>query len=139
MTQDTGIDLFEEFATDATREAEGVWEPFKGNVEFLIARAGNTNYNNMIIALAKRNKRILDGKNEAARLKSEELMIETLANTVLLGWRGDLKFRGKPLGEYTVQKAIELLKIKDFRDFVEAAAGDHERFRVASLQEAEQK
>lgn len=137
--QNDAVDLFADFATDTTREASGVWEPYRGDVEFLIARAGNPNYNNMIVSLAKRNKRILDGKNEAARLKSEELMIETLANTVLLGWKGSLKWKGQPLGEYTPKKAAELLAVKDFRDWVEAVAGDHERFRIENLEEAAEK
>jgi hypothetical protein len=128
------IDLFSDFATDTTQEAEGVWEPYRGDVEFLIARSGNPKYQNMIVSLVKRNKRVLDGNNEAARKKSDELMIETLAHTVLLGWKGNLKWKGQPLGAYTPQKATELLGVKDFRQWVETAANDHERFRVANLE-----
>lgn len=129
------IDLFKEFATNPQAEQEGVWEPYAEGVEFLIARSHNKAFDRMITSLVAKNKRILDSKGDAASAKSEELMIETMAKTILLGWKGDFQFQGQPMGEYTVEKAKKLLAIKDFRLWISNVADDHERFKAVKDEE----
>lgn len=139
MSPTQAIDLFAEFATDKSAEQDGVWEPYAGDIEFLIAREGNPAYNRMITALVRKHKRLLDSKTEAADAKSEELMIETLAKTILLGWRGTFLWKGKPMGDYTVEKAKEMLAVKDFKAWVTSVAADQARYKVQEDQEAEGK
>lgn len=132
------IDLFNDFATNPTAEQDGVWEPYNGGVEFLIARSHNPKFDRMITMLVKKNKQMLDSKTEAATAKSEELMVQTMANTILLGWKGEFNFQGQPMGDYTVEKAKKLLAIKDFRLWVSNIADDHERFKaVKDAEDAE--
>ncbi len=124
------IDIFNDFATNVQAESEGVWEPYSGEVEFLIARSHNKAFDRMITMLVKKNQKLLDSKTEAAQLKSEELMVETMAKTILLGWKGNFNFQGQPMGEYSVEKAKKLLAIKDFRMWVSNVADDHARFKA---------
>lgn len=123
-------DLFNDFATDAAAERNGVWEAYNEEVSFLIARSNNPDYNKLITRLAKQHKAILDSKTDAAQAKSDELMVETMAKTVLLGWKGEFNFQGAPMGEYSIEKAKKLLAVKDFRLWVGAIADDHARFKA---------
>lgn len=129
------IDLFADFATDPNAEQEGVWEPYGQDVSFLIARSHNKAFDRMITMLVKKNQRLLDSKSDAAQAKSEELMIETMAKTILLGWKGDFKFKGEVMSDYSVDKAKQLLAVKDFRQWVSAIADDHERFKAVKDEE----
>lgn len=128
-------DLFNDFATNEDAENKGVWEDYNADVSFLIARANNKEFNRLITRLVRQNKALLDSKTEASQKKSEELLVETLAKTVLLGWRGDFNFQGQPMGEYTVEKAKKLLSIKDFRTWVSNISEDHARFKAVKDEE----
>ena len=100
------LDLFDEFAISD----EGIWVPYKGSFEFLIARAENTKFSKMSSRLYRKNQTILAKEDETSADKIEDITLEVLAHTVLLGWRGGvLKVKGKELGEYTPAKAKELL------------------------------
>lgn len=133
------LDLFQEFATDTKAEDEGVWEPYSDEVSFLIGRTHNKRYDATITSLVAKHKRQLDAKTDASRAKSEELMIETMAKTILLDWKGDFNFQGQLMGPYTVDKAKKLLAVKDFRAWVSNIADDMERFKVASKEEDAEK
>ena len=58
-----------------------------------------------------------------------------MAKSVLLGWRGNLQFQGKPL-EYTEENARKLLKLEGFRSLVSDLAADEAAFK--EVQEAEE-
>lgn len=130
------LDLFNEFATNPEAERKGIWEAFDADVSFLIARAHNPGYNRVITGLAKKHKALLDSKSEAAQAKSDELMAETMSRTILLGWKGEFNFKGEPMGEYTVDKALKLLMVKDFRTWVANISEDHARFKMVQDEEA---
>lgn len=131
------FDLFAEFATDEKLEAEGTYMSYKGQ-EFLIARSGNRDYGKLLSKLVNKNQRILDGKDKAADDKSDEIMIEVIAKTILRGWKGAIIVEkgGKPV-EYSVENAKKALKLKDFRAEVMKMAEDREAYRVAQLEEQE--
>ena len=78
--QDDGLDIFAEFAV----EDGGVWHPYAGDVEFLIARANNPKFARRANYFYEKYKRVLDGKGEAAEAKSNEIMAKVMAETILL-------------------------------------------------------
>ena len=137
----TAVDIFSEFAISETKSQEGVWVPFKDGVEFLIAKSGNKKFRRLAASMMNKNKRILDQKDgdgvstEAAEAKLNEIMVEIMAKSVLLGWRGNLQFQGKPL-EYTEDNARKLLKLEGFRSLVSDLAADEAYFK--EVQEAEE-
>lgn len=128
------VDLFADFALDTTVEQNGVWVPYRDGVEFLVARAGNDAYRRKLAMLAKKHDRLLNQKTPAADAKSEEIFVDVLSTTVLLGWKGNLVFQGKPL-EYSVDNAKLLLGHKLFRQWVTTQAEDEKAYKA--VQEAE--
>jgi hypothetical protein len=127
-------DLFNDFAVNEVLSQDGVWVSYVGDVEFLIARAGNKQYRKVAQALYKKNARILDGANEAATEKLTEIVVEAMARGILLGWRGNVQFKGEAL-PYSYENAKMLLQMERLRDFIDAAAKDEAQF--AAMQEAE--
>ena len=122
-------DLFADFATNTQAEEDGVWVPY-GDGELLIARSPNNKFNQLVTTLYSKNRRQIEAKTEAAKEKAEELMVEAMAKTILLGWKGEYTFQGAPLGEYSVEKAKKLLAIKDFRKMVDEIAADQGRYKA---------
>ena len=138
----TVVDIFADFAINDTKSKDGVWVPYRGDVEFLLARSGNKNFRKQAQALMGRNRRVLDMKDgngnstDEAEAKLTEIMIEIMAKTVLLGWKGNLQFQGNPL-EYSVDNAKKLLKIDSFRDMISGMASDEQRYKeVQEVEEA---
>lgn len=127
------VDLFEQFATDDSKEIDGVYVEYMG-YEFLIARLGNRKYGKKLTALVERHDKALSRKDEAADKLNDDLMIETLAETILLGWKGEITFKGESLA-YSVDNAKKLLTMKDFRKEVVKMADDMEAYKAQ--QEAE--
>jgi len=117
---------FASFITDESLENNGTWFPAGGASEFLVARTGNAAYSKKITAEFERNKMVLDMGGSAGEQVSEQIMIDAMAETVLLGWRTKLadgsyvptiSFKKKAL-TYSVDAAKALLKVKDIRRMV---------------------
>lgn len=123
--EDQGLDIFAEFAV----EDDGVWVPYKGDVEFLIARANNPKYRRRIGYLYEKNRRLLDGKGPAAEAKSNEVMAMVMGETILMGWKGKVSLRGEVL-EYSKENAIRLLEVQLFREWVNLQAGDEHAYKT---------
>lgn len=128
------VDLFADFAVNEALSQDGVWVPYAGDAEFLIARAGNKNYRKVAQALYKKNERMLDSKTEAASDKLTEIVIEAMAKGTLLNWRGNVQYQGAPL-PYSLENARKLLAHERFRDWVDAQAKDEAQY--AAVQEEE--
>lgn len=130
------IDLFSAFSTDTVKEEAGTLTslPDCGDTKWLIARAGNKNYNRVLGNLYKRNRATLEAKGDEAEAKSNELLAEVYAKTILLGWEGTIMFRGKK-ESYSEAVAKQLLMLKDFRAKVEAVSQDFATFK--SVQDEE--
>lgn len=114
------MDFFAEFAINQSVAKEGVFVPYSGDVEFKIAKHGTRAYRNFAAPLFQKNERVLKQKGDAAEDKATELIIAVMANVILVGWKGDLKYQGQPLGDYSVDKAKKLLAHESFRDWVDA-------------------
>lgn len=135
---------FASFITDESLENNGTWFPAGGNSEFLVARTGNDAYSKKITAEFERNKMILDMGGPASEKVSEQIMLDTLASTVLLGWRTKqadgsyvptISFKKKAVA-YSVDAARDLLRVKDIRRMVNTMSTTVEAFKAK--EEAEQ-
>lgn len=122
------LDIFAQFATDESKEEAGVWVEIGEDAEILVARAGNKKYGKMIAKEYEKHKKLLDLKNDASEAKSEEIMIEVLAKTILLGWK-NISFKGEDL-PYSLENAKMLLAVKDFRKLVAGYADDTEQYKA---------
>lgn len=128
--QDDGLDIFAEFAVDDG----GVWVPYAGDVEFLIARANNAKFRRRISYFYEKHRRLLDGKGEAAEAKSNEIMATVMAETILLGWKGKVKMQGQVV-EYSQANAAKLLAVPLFREWVSKMANDEHAYKVVKEEE----
>ena len=109
--------------------------PYRGDVEFLIARSGNPKFRRRLSYLYEKNRRLLDGKGEAAEAKSNEIMAAVMAETILLGWKGKVAFEGKLVGEYNRATAEKMLAQPLFREWVSKQAEDQSLYKVVKDEE----
>lgn len=123
------FDIFEAFATDENLENNGTVFPVGKGSNLIIARAGNRGYSKAITKAVEKHKVELDGEEDAAMAVSDEIMIQVMADTILLGWK-DLSFKGEAMGDYSVEKAKKLLVVKDFRKYVAGLSDRMEAFKV---------
>lgn len=131
------LNLFSQYATDESAEIGGTYQEIAGT-KFLIARAGNIQYGKLLTKLVNKHQRILDGKDDAADAKSDEIMCEVIAKTILKGWEGEIIVEkdGEPV-PYSVENAMKALRLKDFRVEVMRCAGDNEQYRLNKVEEQE--
>ncbi len=125
----TAIDLFAEFATNTAVEEAGAWVPYSGDIEFLIARSNNPTYARKLTKLFDRNRQLLNTKGKAAEDKAQEITIEVMAESILLGWKGTFTWKGQPL-PYSKENAKTVLSVQDFRRWVQEKAEDFDRFKL---------
>jgi hypothetical protein len=128
------LDIFAQFATDETLEENGTWFDIGGGARILVARSGNRKYGKLLTKEVEKARKVLDVNDDVADKKSEEIMINVIAESILLGWEG-VSFKGKEL-PYTPANARMLLALKDFRKLVGTNADDMSAFKFK--EEAEQ-
>lgn len=73
-------------------------------------------------------------EKDAAEACAEKLTVEVMAKSILLGWSGNVRYKGAIL-PYSVDNAIMLLQLKDFRAKVEKLSGDFQNYRLVSEEE----
>lgn len=120
------IDIFAKFATDESLETNGTWRDLGGGTRVLVARSGNRAYARMLAKLYEQHRAVLDAADDVADRKSDQIMAEVVAKTILLGWESVL-YKGKHL-EYSVENATMLLAHKDFRRTIMNLAEDQEAY-----------
>lgn len=122
------MDIFDTYATDETAELEGRWFPLDKKTKVLVARTGNANY---LKAMRQRMKDAQidteDQSDENEQLVTD-LVIETMAETILLGWKG--LFLKKEELAYSKTNAMKVLAVKGFRERISNIASKLESFRV---------
>lgn len=123
------FDVFEKFATDETKEECGAVVSLGEGVSITVARVNNSNFLKLVQEEADRvaEKSIALSEAEAEAL-DKDTMLQVLAKTVLLGWKG-VAYKGKVL-KYSVDNATMLLKHKDFRKLVMEHADKFEHFKA---------
>lgn len=140
-----GFDVFDQFATDPSKELEGTWIPIgpatgvlsDGETpdpatapQILVARSGNKRHGKIVSSLYETSKTLLETKNDAAEAKGEEITIQSMAQGILMGWK-NLGFKGEKLEDgYNIKDAKRLLAVKDFRDMVGKYANDFQRYKL---------
>lgn len=127
------MDIFATFATDEKLEVEGRWFDLSKTAKVRVARSGNPLYIKRLRKKLDENRIDLDSQGDEANEVAEKLMVDVMADTILLGWEG-LEFRGKPM-EYSPLNARLLLQVKDFRKKVSGFSESFEAFKVKAQEE----
>lgn len=134
------MDFYELYATDATAEEKGraFSEEFGGDVTFVLARAGNRTYTRMIQAQFEAHRHILELKDtpeqeEAANELSFKLIGQVMASSIVLGWSGNVKYKGQDL-PYSYNNAVLLLSHKDFRAKILGLADNFRNYLVSAME-----
>lgn len=127
------MDIFSTYAVDETKEQTGTWMEV-GDAKLLVARAGNKNYVKLLGKEVEKNQKSLDRKDDAADALSDKIMIDVLAETVLLGWE-NVSYKGAQM-EYSKANAKEILSHKEFRREVMKLADDFNAFKLEQEAEA---
>jgi hypothetical protein len=122
------MDIFNTYATDEVAEVEGRWQKIGKDAKVLVARTGNARYQKEFRKALERHEGDLGTGSEEADKLAEEILIEVMAKTILLGWEG-LSYQGQTV-EYSVDMAKTLLRVKDFRKRVMAIADNLENFKI---------
>ncbi len=125
------MDVFAQYATSLDAEENG--RPHEnGDATFIIARSGNVRYSAQIAALYSAHKHTLDerGSPEAIKLsdaRADKINIDVMSKTILLGWEGNVTYKGEKL-EHSVANAAKLLAHKDFRAWVNGKSDNYKNF-----------
>jgi hypothetical protein len=123
------------FQTNKSAEEDGVWVDVDGNgTRIKVARINNARYKKYFQKITKPYKRQIRNGTLSEDL-AEKLLVDALANTILLDWKGFTK-EGQDF-PYSVDNARSFLaESADFRDLVSDAATEMETFRTAEIEEA---
>lgn len=123
------------FQTNKSAEEDGIWVDVDGNgTKIKVARINNARYKKYFQKITKPYKRQIRNGTLAEEL-AEKLLVDALANTILLDWKGFTK-EGTDF-PYSIDNARSFLQESaDFRDFVSDAANEMENFRAEELEEA---
>jgi hypothetical protein len=121
-----------EFETDLDLEKNGVWVDIGGGAQLLVARIGNPQFQTLLRKKTKPVLRLIN-QNRLPDEALEEMMIETMAETVLLDWKG-LTRNGENV-PFSKANALKLLKKRDFRTLVQEIANTQETFRAEAIEE----
>ena len=127
------MDIIATFTTDEKLEAEGKWFPLSKTAKVLVARSGNDKYMSVLRQKMKEAQIDLSAGEEAEKL-AEDVLIDVMAETLLLGWEG-ITQDGKPV-PYSREQARTYLRLKDFRKKIAGFSDNFEAFRAKA--EAEQ-
>lgn len=128
------FDVLQTFGTDRKLEEEGKEIQIGEDVFVTVARSGNRKYNTLLSKKYEESQYVLKQKNEAAEERSETIIVETMARTILLGWRGPMALAGELL-PYSVANAEKLLRVKDFRVLIGKLSEDMGNFKREMLED----
>lgn len=116
------------FQTDSNLEEDGAWISIGDEASLKIARLGNRAYRDAFQKRIKPYRRQIRTQTMDDKI-AEKIMIECLAETILLDWSGMEDDKGQKIA-YSSAKAQEYLKAyKDFRELVVELASEMENFR----------
>lgn len=123
------MDIYAAFATDETKENEGAWFDVPGgDARVRVARSNNPTYSKALVKAYEKYTKASKANGDAIEKQQEEEYIKLIARHILTDWT-NVKFKGKAL-PYSVENAEKLLKIRDFRIFVQKCADDFDAYRV---------
>lgn len=128
------MDIFDTYATDENLENTGTWVNLSDTAAVKVARSGTPAYHRRLSALADERRAELDLGGSVAERVSTEILIQVMAETILLDFKG-LSYKKQPM-EYSVDNAKVLLQHRDFRMRIAGIADDRENYKLR--EEAEQ-
>jgi hypothetical protein len=128
------MDIFSSYATDETSEVEGTWFNLSKTASVRVARSGNSNFATGLRKAMEKHSVELEGNTPEADQVAEGLMVDLMADTILLDWKG-LQFKGKDVA-YSREMARTMLRIKDFRKKISGFSDNFESFK-AKAEEAQ--
>lgn len=128
------FDIFAAYATDENLENNGTSFPIGKGAKLLVARSGNRKYSKAITKAVELRRVELDANDDAAAAVSDQIMVDVMAETILLGWEG-LSFKGVDM-PYTQENAKTMLAVKDFRKHVAGLADQMDAYKVKAEAEA---
>lgn len=140
MTQANDFDFFYDLALDEKDSKEGKWFEYRPGFKFLIANADTREFR---LTAAKGWKTYMEGQKakgqpDTLTAYSEEdqskiameVTINAVVEALLLGWEGQIPFKGQKL-EYSKENAKQLLSVESFRGWVDKISNEPSNFRVA--------
>lgn len=128
------------FATDERLEEDGAWVTvndlygLKIKVRRLRAEASLKAYEDIVRETFGEGK--LRKPDDLTQGQSQEILVRQLARAVLIDWRGVYDEDGNPV-PYSEEAALNLLAMKDFREFVYQSANERDTFRTKNDADAE--
>lgn len=127
------------FGTNKDAETQGVWVPFYGEIELLVARDKNPAHRARLLELNSLSPSRLAGSRKITIKdldRLEDISRKAAARHILLGWKG-LEYEGKPL-EYSESNALMLFEtLPDFYNEVVQISQDQRNY-LEEEQEAAQ-
>ena len=132
------MELLQAFGSDPAASIDGVWvsisdrEGSTGRLK--IARMWNPRFKEGFRKFTDQFSNASGGA-EASDNEADEIMIKTLAETILIDWE-NVEVAGKPY-KYSVENAVKLLsdpRLRDFRDRVAQEAAKFSNFRLKNLE-----
>ncbi len=129
------MDLYQQFETDETAEAEGVWVTIGIGARLKIARAGNPKHAAAIKRLSaphiRPGMRMADIPDDVFSTITKE----AVAESILVDWEGITR-NGVPV-PYSKAEALAACGLKDFYNLVLTTSQSIEHYRKARIQELE--
>lgn len=135
------MDIYSAFATDEAKESEGAvvfltdGEDASKDPWIRVARMDNPAYSKKVmenykkLQTAKKQQRLTE---EAADVMAKNLMVETLADTILVGF-GNLTYQNRVMTG-SREDRMQLLRLRDFANLVVTHAQNVELFRVEQFE-----
>lgn len=114
--------------TDLVLEENGSWVDYDETTSFKIARLGNPAFRARYDHAIKPHRRQIQQKT-FSDAKLESILLDVMAETVLLDWKGLVDDAGNEV-LFTKAKAREYLEIRDFREWITGNAGEMENFKA---------
>ena len=116
------------------QDTAGVWVKYEGDVEFKVARAGNS----VFLAVSDRIEKPFRRKAQKGELSTEQTidnMCQAMAEGLLMDWKG-LSTEDGAAFKHSRENAFLLLRHNpEIREFVAEAAANAEAFRQATVEE----
>jgi len=122
------LDIFSAYATDENLENHGSWFKLGGDARVLVARTGNRAYAKSLTKHVELQRATLDLGGDAAEAASDQIMVEVIAESILLGWE-NISFKGADL-PYSIENAKTVLAVKDFRKVIVGFADSSEAYKA---------
>jgi hypothetical protein len=124
---------FSDFITDPVLEVEGVWRQFGIGSRIKLARWENTDYERLFRKKVMAEREVLQADDELSAETLKAITIDVMAHTIIRDWE-NFRVNGV-LTPFSIGKAKELLKNKDFREKVKGMSNVIDHYKTKTEQE----